>query len=306
MAKRPSTVTRLATPLKAWAQRFLFLLVAGAAFAIMLLGKADVAIVERARSAVQDAVAPLLDALSRPVATVNGIIDYASEMANLRAENQALRAENVRLQQWQVQARELMTQNDRLRQLLNFAPDPSARFVSARVIGDQGGAFVRSILLSAGSGDGVRKGQAVMTGDGLVGRVADVGGRSSRVLLLTDINSRIPVLVGPDRNRAVLVGDNSAEPDLVYLATDVRPAVGDYVVTSGNGGVLPVGLPVGVVSRVGGGVVSVRPFVDWEHLEVVRVVDFGLPGLIVEAAPDGEGPSGEPAPGGTPAADPAR
>lgn len=282
MAKRPGTVIRLATPLKAWAQRFVFVLVAGAAFGVMLLGKADVALVERVRSAVQDAVAPLLGALSRPVATINGIIDYASEMASLRAENEALRAENARLQQWQIQARELMDENGRLRDLLNFAPDPSARFVSARVIGDQGGAFVRSLLLSAGSDEGVRKGQAVMTGDGLVGRVAEVGGRSSRVLLLTDINSRIPVLVGPQRNRAVLVGDNSAEPDLEYLGTDARPAAGDYVITSGSGGVLPAGLPVGVVSRVSGGVVSVAPFVDWDHLEAVRIVDFGLPGLIVE------------------------
>lgn len=282
MAKRPGTVLRLATPLKAWAQRFVFLLLAGSAFAVMLLGKADVALVERARTAVQDAVAPLLDALSRPIATVNGIIDYASEMANLRAENAALRAENARLRQWQVSGVELMTENQRLRQLLNFAPDPSARFVSARVIGDQGGAFVRSILIAAGTLDGVRKGQAVLTGEGLVGRVADVGQRSARVLLLTDINSRVPVLVGPDRDRAVLVGDNSGQPDLIYLGVDARPAVGDYVVTSGHGGVLPPGLPVGVVSRVANGLVSVRPFVDWEHLEFVRVIDFGLPGLIEE------------------------
>lgn len=284
--KRPGTVLRLATPLKAWAQRFLFLLLAGSAFAVMLLGKADVALVERARTAVQDAVAPLLEALSRPISTVNGIIDYASEMANLRAENQALRAENARLRQWQVSGVELVTENQRLRQLLNFVPDPTARFVSARVIGDQGGAFVRSILIAAGEADGLRKGQAVLTGEGLVGRIAEVGQRSSRVLLLTDINSRVPVLVGPGRDRAVLMGDNSGQPDLAYLAADARPTVGDYVVTSGHGGVLPPGLPVGVVSRVSGGAVSVRPFVDWEHLEFVRVVDFGLPGLLEELASD--------------------
>jgi len=275
---------RLATPLKAWAQRFLFLLLAGAAFALMLLGKADIAIIDRARTAVQDAVAPLLDGLAKPIDTVNGIIDYASELADLQAMNQTLREENERLLQWQATARELMAENERLRQLLNFTPDPAARFISARVIGDQGGAFARSILVSAGTADGVAKGQAAMTGDGLVGRVVDVGSRSARVLLLTDLNSRVPVLVGSDRDRAVLVGDNSAHPDIAYIADDATPQVGDYVVTSGHGGVFPPGLPIGVVSGVADGIIEVSPFVDWEHLEVVRLVDYALPGLLEPAA----------------------
>lgn len=293
MAKRPGTVMRLATPVKAWAQRFLFLLLAAAAFALMLLGKADIAIIERARTAVQDAVAPLLDGLSKPIATVNGIIDYASELANLQAANQALREENEQLLQWQATAREVMAENERLRQLLNFVPDPSARFLSARVIGDQGGAFARSILVAAGAADGVAKGQAAMTGEGLVGRVAEVGQRSARVILLTDINSRIPVLVGRNRDRAVLVGDNSALPDLLYLADEAKIAVGDYVVTSGNGGVLPPGLPVGLVVSVNEGLVEVRPFIDWEHLEIVRLVDYALPGLIEDDFSGAKGIAGE-------------
>lgn len=298
MAKRPGTVMRLATPLKAWAQRFVFLLLAAAAFALMLLGKADIAIIDRARTALQDAVAPLLEGLSKPVDTVNGIIDYASELADLQAVNQTLREENERLLQWQATARELMAENQRLRQLLNFTPDPAARFISARVIGDQGGAFARSILVSAGGGDGVAKGQAVLTGDGLVGRVIEVGRRSARVLLLTDLNSRVPVLVGSDRDRAVLVGDNSAHPDILYLADDATVQAGDYVVTSGNGGVFPPGLPVGIVSSVEEGIIEVSPFVDWEHLEVVRLVDYALPGLIepVEPTADGGGAKGEAAP----------
>ncbi len=294
MAKRPGTVMRLATPLKAWAQRFVFLALAAAAFALMLLGKADIAIIDRARTAVQDAVAPLLDGLSKPIDSVNGIIDYASELANLQAMNQALREENERLLQWQSTARELMAENERLRQLLNFTPDPAARFISARVIGDQGGAFARSILVSAGAADGIAKGQAAMTGEGLVGRVADVGQRSARVLLLTDLNSRVPVLVGSNRDRAVLVGDNSAQPDIVYLEDDATVLLGDYVVTSGHGGVFPPGLPVGVVSRVADGIIEVNPFVDWEHLEVVRLVDYALPGLLDQPAGGDASPGAQP------------
>jgi rod shape-determining protein MreC len=271
---------RLATPLKAWAQRFLFLLLVIAAFGLMLLGKADIALIERARTAVQDGLTPLLDGLSKPIATVNGLIDYASELANLQAENEALRQKNQQLLTWEATARETMAENARLRALLNFVPDAQVKYLSARVIGDQGGAFVRSILLAAGAADGVRKGQAAMTGEGMVGRVVSVGQRSSRVLLLTDINSRVPVLVGEARHRAMLVGDNSALPDLLYLADDAQLAVGDSVVTSGNGGVFPPGLPIGRVAAVQDGLAEVLPFVDWAHLEAVRLVDYALPGLI--------------------------
>ena len=289
MAKRPGTVMRLATPLKAWVQRFLFLLLAMAAFALMLLGKADIALIDRARTAVQDGLTPLLDGLSKPIATVNGLIDYASELANLQAQNEALRQSNEQLLAWEATAREVMAENARLRGLLNFVPDPAVTYLSARVIGDQGGAFVRSILVSAGTAEGVRRGQAAMTGEGLVGRVVSVGQRSSRVLLLTDINSRVPVLVGEARHRAMLVGDNSALPDLLYLADDAQLAVGDTVVTSGNGGVFPPGLPIGRVASVEDGIAEVSPFVDWAHLEAIRLLDYALPGLI-EA--DGEATGG--------------
>jgi len=282
---------RLATPLKAWAQRFLFLLLVAAAFALMLLGKADIALIDRARTAVQDGLAPILDGLSRPIATVNGLIDYASELANLQAENEALRQKNQELLAWEATARETMAENARLRALLNFVPDAAVAYRSARVIGDQGGAFVRSILVAAGTHDGVEKGQAAMTGEGMVGRVVSVGKRSARVLLLTDINSRVPVLVGDERHRAVLVGDNSALPDLLYLADDARLAVGDYVVTSGMGGVFPQGLPIGRVTQVEDGSAQVAPYVDWAHLEVIRLVDYGLPGLIqADGESGGEAP----------------
>ena len=86
---------------------------------------------------------------------------------------------------------------------------------------------------------------------GLVGRVIEVGRRSARVLLLTDFNSRVPVMVEPSRDQAILAGDNSREPGLIFLPLNPRMAVGQRVVTSGRGGVLPPGLAVGMVSAIG-------------------------------------------------------
>src|SRR3546814_7063752 len=108
--------------------------------------------------AVTDAVAPILDALSRPVATVAAVVEEAQALAALRTENAALKAERVRLLQWQTAAQNLMAENARLRELLNFVPDRPASTITARVIGDSGGAFLRSLLVNDGMRDGVGKG----------------------------------------------------------------------------------------------------------------------------------------------------
>ena len=87
-----------------------------------------------------------------------------------------------------------------------------------------------------------------MTGDGLVGRVAELGDHAARILLLTDLNSRVPVVIEETRERAILSGDNTERPALAYLPPDARVSSGQRVVTSGSGGVLPAGLPIGTVT----------------------------------------------------------
>ncbi|HTI84989.1 MAG TPA: rod shape-determining protein MreC, partial [Alphaproteobacteria bacterium] len=144
------------------------------------------------------------------------------------------------------------------------------------VIGESGGPFARSVLINAGSSDGLSRGQAVVNGDGLVGRLTDVGDSAARVLLLTDLNSRVPVVIEETRERAILAGDNSDRPTLAYLPPDARITSGQRVVTSGNGGVLPPGLQIGTVSVGRDGVPRVQPFVNWSKIEFVRIVDFGL------------------------------
>lgn len=312
MRESPRTVNRLAQPIKTLAQRFAYLGLVGMAFALMMLGKIDTILVERARTHVTDAVAPILDAMSRPVASINRLISDVREIANLREENQRLREEAARLLQWQTVARRLEAENKMLQGLLNFVPGPEASFISARVIADTGGAFIHSLVLNAGARDGVRKGQAGITGGGLVGRIAGVGSRSSRLLLLTDLNSRIPVLIEPSRTQAILAGDNSDKPRLIHLPQGTTVTPGDRIVTSGHGGAFPPGLPVGVVASVSDGGIAVKPFVERDRLEFVRLVDYGLDGIIGSAPPDfrHKKPTGRAKPGKAaatdqPAADPA-
>ena len=280
MYKRAGSVLRLATPVRAWTQRFALLLLVCVAVALMLLSRSDSILIERARTAVADTVAPILEFAARPLATLDQMGEQARQMVLLAEENAILREQNERLAQWQIVAQRLEGENQSLQKMLNLTPEPRVSFVTARVIGDQGGAFVRSVLINAGSRHGAARGQAAVTGHGLAGRVAETGSRSSRVLLITDMNSRIPILVGAARERAVLAGDNTAQPALEHLRPRVEIQVGDRVVTSGHGGVFPSGLPIGQVVSVGEDGVRVQPFVDWGHMEYLRLIDYELPGIL--------------------------
>lgn len=272
--QKPGVMAKLAT-FRGLAQRFAFVSLFVLAFALMMLGKAENVLVERTRAAIADIAAPILDALSRPVATVSDLITQTGEMMHLREENTRLREENGRLRAWHGVATHLAAENAALRNLLNYVPPTRGGFISARVVGDGGGPFVRSALINSGERDGVAKGLAALNEDGLVGRVTEVGQRSARILLLTDFNSKIPVILETSRDRAILAGDNSAQPQLAFLPPNSRPKVGERVVTSGHGGLLPAGLPVGVVLGLRDGQMRVQPFVNWDRLEYIRIVDFG-------------------------------
>ena len=262
------------------ANRFAYIGLLLAAFALMLLGKADVVVMERVRSHVIDSVAPILDVLSRPAASFDRVVKEAMSLSTLREENLRIKGENQRLLEWQSAARRLAVENRQLKLLLNFAPGAEPGFVTARVIADTGGAFVHSVLVNAGKREGVSKGQAVITGAGLVGRVRRVGARSGRVLLITDLNSRIPVVIEATRIRAILAGDNTERPRLTHLPPGAAINPGDRIVTSGHGGAFPPGIPVGVIISSSDGVVSVRPYVHRDRLEYVRIVDYGLQGIL--------------------------
>lgn len=247
-------------------------------FGLMMLGKADIVLLERARTGVTDVMVPALELVGKPVSQVADAVEQGKSLIELHEDNQRLRLANETLLQWERLARHLEAENAALRELLAFEPSAAKHQVSARVVAERG-AFVKSILVNAGGRKQVRKGAVVMTGRGLVGRVAEVGRNSARVLLLTDINSRIPVFVGPNRSRAVMVGTNANRPILRYLSEHARIRPGDRVTTSGNGGALPPGLPIGVVSAAmvaGESETPVELFEDLDRLYLVRLIDYGL------------------------------
>src|SRR5216683_2947379 len=253
---------RLAVPVKVISQRF----------ALPVLVFASVVFV--------DVASPALAIVSQPVAAVDRLVDRVQGAIALYSENDQLRRDNARLLQWQTVAQSLTVENTRLRELLNLAPDPAVSFVSTRVIANSGGSFVRSVLVDAGSREGLARGQAAMTGAGLAGRVTEVGERAARVLLLTDRNSHVPVAFDGSRERAVLAGDNSDRPQLLYLPDQSAVKIGDRIVSSGDGGVFPPGLPIGIVAANEDGVLRVEPYAELSRLDYLRIVNFGLSGVL--------------------------
>lgn len=258
-----------------------------ASFGLMLIGKADTLLAERARMALADSLAPIYAALAEPLADVRNAIANTTDLWDIRAQNARLRAENDELRRWQSIALALDAENRRLKANLHWIPDPAPSFVTARVVADAGGVYAKAVLLSVGPNHSIRKGEIALDERGLVGRVTEVGSRTARVLLITDLNSRIPVILENSRAHAILVGTNGPNPRLMYWPEGNMPQEGERVVTSTDAGAFPANLPVGTVHFTSANVPEVIPTARLDRLEMVRIFDYGLGGIV---SPEASGP----------------
>lgn len=248
---------------------------------LMAIHRFDTTPVEKLRTAVTDVMAPVLSAVSKPFSALSDAFQGPATARALKAENIRLTEENAKLRQWYETALRLQAENQSFRELLNVKADPGLSFVSARVIADPGGAFVKSALLPIGSDDKIVKGNAVLSGQGLIGRITETGRSSARVLLITDLNSRIPVIIQNTRTKAILAGRNEEFMKLERLPVDSGIAVGQRIVTSGDGGQLPADIPVGVISEVGPHGIWVRPIADVDRAAYVQVINAEMDESLV-------------------------
>jgi rod shape-determining protein MreC len=278
----PSVVT----PSRSFTERFSSALLVAGAVALLVVGRVNPALVDRARSQTADSVAPVLIAVQQPIARLRDSLGMTHGLLNLAAENARLRAENERLKTWQATALQLEAQASVLRGMINLSASAPPILRTEPVIAEPGGLYVKSVLVSGGAHDGLAKGQAAMAGPGLVGRITEIGAWSARVLLITDLNSRIPVILEGSRAHAILAGDNSPYPYLVYLPKAAAVSVGDRLVTAGHDGVFPTGLPVAKVVSMENGEIRAEPIADLDRLEYVQLVDsVAQSALTPEVAP---------------------
>jgi rod shape-determining protein MreC len=213
-----------------------------------------------------DLTAPIVDVVTQPFTALTSWSDVFKTHENLRTEVTILREENERYLSLIQSFRQQALDQQQLQQLAKAIPDPKIQRVSARVIGRISDGMNATLTIKATEMDGLVKDQPVVTADGIVGRISEVGGISSssaRVMPITDLSSRIPVEIESTQDHGVIAGQNSPDLQLIHLekSTKVKVKVGDRLLTSGYGGIFPRGLPVAVVTHVTSDTITARPFV---------------------------------------------
>ncbi len=233
-----------------------------------------------------DIAAPVLDAAGAPVRAGEAGVSWIGSYIGARQRALAAEREVAHLKSLDEHNRALRRENARLRALINLS-EPAVKSIRvARVVGASAGAALYSAILTGGAGQGFARGQPVRDVEGLVGRIIEAGGLASRVLLVTDSASRVPVKIERTGHPAMAAGINGAYLHLLYLDPDAELRLGDKVVTSGQGGLFPPNIPVGTIAALGRGEPLLRPASRLTGLDYVLVMQpYVEPKLIPPVPP---------------------
>ncbi len=226
--------------------------------------------------------APAGGFFAAPVRWIGGIGDHIGGYFFAVSENRRLKAEIVELNAWRDQAIAMKAVNSQYEALLGVRTDPPIPMAAGATVSESRGPFARARLIDVGSDKGVRIGNPVMNEHGLVGRVVGTTTGVSRALLLTDVASRTPVMIARTDARALMNGDGSPNPRLAFVRGAETLQAGDRVLTSGDGGGFPRGLPVGIVAAGVDGTWRVKLFSDLGAVDYVRVLLFQSFGQLAD------------------------
>lgn len=246
------------------------------ALALMIFSKADTVILNKTADMAAVIFVPVVRVMQLPAQAVFAGYEKIRDIVLVYRENERLKKENLDLLMLRNEVRTLKVENKLLGSLLNYTPPPGALYLTAKVVAEEGDGFSHSLIVYTGKGNQVQRGQVVLGDRGVVGRVDSVNDNYVRIILVTDINSKIPVIVERSRARGILSGDNTTKPKLLFVSPGTDIKAGDVLVTSGVAGVFPPGLPVAVVKSVDREEIVTEVATDVERLEYVRIVDYGI------------------------------
>ena len=273
--KRRGTLLIRIGELKVLLRRVFIFILFLCAFLFILLSKVDSPVVDKANHFVINITGPIMQVVELPSRFIHRIYTYFYDISHIYADNRALRVENKQMMMLQNKVRTLEVENQLLERLLNYVPPQDATFMSAKIIAESGDSFTHTLLVYVGD-EAVKKGQIVLGDESVIGRIDAVSGKYAKVILVTDINSKIPIVVERTRVRGILSGNNTALPQLMFTRSTSDIQEGDVIVTSGVGGMFPSGLPIGFVNSIKNGVIDVETMADISRVEYVRIVDYGL------------------------------
>lgn len=240
---------------------------------LLVLAKSQHPAALRMRANFLDLLSPLMSTVSQPVTATRSMVSSVGEYKRTVESNRQLREENDRLRHWQSVALALKAENDALRKLTGYSPSDTISYVTARVVGQSPGSYSNALMVNAGSEQGLKNFQPVIDSYGLIGRLIDVGEQNSRVLLLSDITSRVPVITGTTRQHAILAGTGGDLLRLSFLTVEQdNIELGEQVVTTEEGGLIPGGIIIGTVFRKDGSGYMIKPVRPLSQTEYVRVM----------------------------------
>ena len=248
-------------------------------FLIMFIGKADLAIIKKIDIIISDLSSPIISSISNQTKIIGNSFNYLSNTASLKEENKILYLENMKLKKYEILSNMYESENLLLKNQLNLVPQKIPNFITVRAISAPGNVFAHSLLLNSGRRAGIEKGNAVLFNGMFIGQIVSVGNNSSRVLLISDVNSMVPVVVSNNRIPSILTGENLILPSLKFLPNNVKLSHGSIVQTSGHGGLLPAGLPIGTVVKHSLEKNYVKPLIDLNLIDYLQVLLWRADGV---------------------------
>ena len=239
---------------------------------LVIIGKLDLVAYRNVSSFLTDFFAPISSFINKPAKELEIVIEYVKSATQLTKENLLLKHEIKRLKNIERKSEIQESELIELKKVLNSIPRENNFLITGRVLNLSGGTFAKTMLIDAGKKDGIEKGQPVISSDGLVGSIISVGPNSSRVLLLIDINSMIPIFLTQTGWPAIVQGQNGYLLKVKFLSSEANPINNEIIETSGHGGRFPPGINVGRMVKISPSSYFVKLSADPQRLRFVSVI----------------------------------
>jgi len=244
-------------------------------FLLILFNKTDYFIVNKIKSISTDFLNPISNFIAFPINTTTQAIYKINEIRFLKQDNLKLKEEIKRLKKWQILAIKNQRENNAYKKLLNSTSNNINIVKTTTIISQTPDLYSKSIFIKAGTENGVLEDLAVINERGLVGKVIFSSKNSSRVLLINDQNSSVPVTIISKNFNAIIKGStNGKYLTSSFLKDEEKPKVGDVLLTSGNAKIFPPDILVGKVIEVSEDSFLALSYVDFNDLEFVQIINI--------------------------------
>ncbi|MBP5698224.1 MAG: rod shape-determining protein MreC [Alphaproteobacteria bacterium] len=247
------------------------------ALLLILVHKIDLGVVSGVSKGLFYITAPIMHTITLPADGISLAYKKTSEIMNVYKENKHLKKQNKQLFLLKDRMKAIKAENKLLKELLHHFDIPEIKTTTARVIAETGDAFANALIIYLGDhASEVKPGYAVVDAHGLIGRIDLISGKYARVSLITDINSKIPVISAISRDRGILTGTNNKELKLIFTPLLAELNRGDLLLTSGVGGGLPPDIPIARIKKIEMDSITALPLFDPSKVEIVKILFYDV------------------------------